>query len=482
MKDPDRRAAQLRITRRVVALLVAASLATITSRVVAAEDEATLRAISAGYKAAFTCSAIFNAGKSTGQIAAQELTGIAPDYAEFITGLPEAEIDLEAKLVSVTYLPGLPPRMAKWRPHLGCAQLPVGAVAASADLLPSAKLETSGLELVTDNGLPWTRHAPVGGSSGNAALDKIVARAFAAPSYGRDQFTTAILIASPEAIIAEHYIEGLSPTTSQRTWSVAKSIAASIIGVAVEKGIIDVDAPAGLEAWSRPLDPRGAITLQNLLQMASGLDSDRAGNRTDRLYFGGGLVSDTATRAALEVRPGTRWKYANNDTLLAVRALREKIGDRDAYLRFPFENLLFPIGMTHTQLETDWDGNFVMSSQVWTTARDLARLGLLHLNDGVWNGQRLLPKGWVRYVSTPAPAQPAEPRPGYGAQWWLFNERFPELPNDAFAALGNRGQFLLVIPSENLVIVRRGHDPSGGEGFRLHDFARDVLAALGRQG
>ena len=215
--------------------------------------------------------------------------------------------------------------------------------------------------------------------------------------------------------------------------------------------------------------------------MASGLDSDRAGNRTDRLYFGGGLVSDTATRAALEVRPGERWKYANNDTLLAIRALREKLGDRDAYLRFPFETLLFPIGMTHTQLETDWDGNFVMSSQVWTTARDLARLGVLHLNDGVWNGQRLLPKGWVRYISTPAPAQPAEPRPGYGAQWWLFNERFPELPNDAFAALGNRGQFLLVIPSENLVIVRRGHDPSGGEGFRLHDFARDVLAALGRQ-
>jgi CubicO group peptidase (beta-lactamase class C family) len=469
-----------RMSRTALGLALATSVASAASPGMTAEDEATLRAISAGYKAAFTCSATFNAGKSREQIAAHELTGLAPDYARFIEGLPEAEIDREAKLVSVAYLPGLPPRMAKWRPHLGCTQLPVGANAASADLLPAVNIDTSGLEMETDNGLPWTRHVPVGGSSGNAALDSVIARAFAAPNYGRDQFTTAILIARPEAIIAEHYIEGLTPTTSQRTWSVAKSIAASIIGVAVEKGIITVDAPAGLAAWSRPLDPRGAITLQNLLQMASGLDSDRAGNRTDRLYFGGGLVSDTATRTALEVRPGERWKYANNDTLLAIRALREKIGERDAYLRFPFENLLFPIGMTHTRLETDWDGNFVLSSQVWTTARDLARLGLLHLNDGVWNGQRLLPRGWVRYVSTPAPAQPAEPRPGYGAQWWLYNARFPELPDDAFAALGNRGQYLLVIPSENLVIVRRGHDPSGGQGFQLHDFARDVLAALGR--
>ncbi|MEE8371165.1 MAG: serine hydrolase, partial [Sphingomonadales bacterium] len=116
----------------------------------------------------------------------------------------------------------------------------------------------------------------------------------------------------------------------------------------------------------------------------------------------------------------------------------------------------------------------------WTTSRDLARLGVLHLNDGVWEGERILPKGWGEYVSTPAPVQPPVGGrfPGYGAQWWLFNERFPEVPNDAYAAMGNRGQFLLVIPSKNLLIIRRGHDPAGGERFQLHDFAAAVLAAL----
>ena len=459
----------------------AAGLLTVLSLSASAqEDEATLLAYAAGYKAAFTCSAVFSGGKTLEQIAAHELSGVSPLYADRFEALPEAVIDRRAKRVSVAYAADLPPRIAQWRPHLGCAQLPVGAPPEAAGLLPRIEIDTSGLEMETDNGLPWTRHARVNGPSGNKLLDEIVVKAFAKPNYGRDQVTSAILIATPQAIIAERYIEGFTPVTSQRTWSVAKSIAASVIGVAVQKGMIDIAAPAGLEAWQKPLDPRRRITIRNLLHMASGLDSDRAGNQTPRLYFGGGLVSDTTTRGALEAPPGARWKYANNDTLLAVRALREAMGERDAYLRFPFEELLYRIGMSHTKLETDWDGNFVLSSQVWTTARDLGRLGLLYLNDGVWHGERVLPAGWAAFVATPAPSQPAAPRPGYGAQWWLFNQRFPGVPDDAYAAMGNRGQYLLIMPSKNLLIVRRGYDPAGGQRFQLHVFARDVLKALGR--
>ena len=446
----------------------------------AQEDEATDLAYAAGYKAAFICSAIFSGGKSLQQIAAHELSGVDPRYADYFAELPAAVIDYQAKRVSVAYGADLPPRIAQWRRHLGCAQLPAGAPAAAAGLLPRIEIDTSGLEMAVDNGRPWKERAPVGGPSGNKALDQIVAKAFAKPNYGRDQVTSAILIATPEGILAERYIEGFTPLTSQRTWSVAKSIAVSVIGVAVQKGMIDIAAPSGLAAWRRPLDPRRRITILNLLHMASGLDSNRAGNQTPRLYFGGGLVSDTATRGALEAPPGSRWKYANNDTLLAMRALKEAIGQRHAYLRFPFEELLYKIGMTHTKLETDWDGNFVLSSQVWTTARDLGRLGLLYLNDGVWQGERILPAGWAAFGATPAPSQPAAPRPGYGAHWWLFNQRFPELPNDAYAAMGNRGQYLLIVPSENLLIVRRGYDPAGGQRFQLHSFARDVLKALKR--
>lgn len=443
------------------------------------EDPATLLAYAAGYKAVFTCGGVFNGGKTPAQIAAQELTGVAPRIAEHFATVGEALIDHANRRVSVHFLDGMPPRISQWRPHLGCAQLPVGAPLAAVRHLPRVQIDADGLHADRDDGRPWTTRAPVNGPSGHPALDRVVSAAFEKGRFGADQFTSAVLIATPTAILAERYIDGYSPLTAQRSWSLAKSIGATVIGVAVQQGLLEVGAEAGLARWSAAGDPRQAITLEQLLHMASGLDSDRAGNQTPRLYFGGGTVEDTALGNALEVPPGSRFKYANNDTLLAVRVLRERLGDQDAYLRFPFEQLLYRIGMHHTKLETDWRGDFILSSQVWTTARDVARLGVLHLNDGVWDGERLLPEGWVNYIARPAPAQPGAGAPGYGAQWWLYNERFPEVPDDAFAARGNRGQLLLVIPSRELLIVRRGYDPAGGEGFLLHQFAAAVLAALG---
>lgn len=450
----------------------------------ATETEATLDAYAAGYKAGFTCSAIFNAGKSIEAIRDHELTGIYPLIADRVAALADAQINHHAKQVRVPYSDTMPPRIAQWRPHLGCVHLPTGATDTMADLIPTIALPFNESAFRTDNGKPWQQHAALNGTSGNAALDQIFADAMTGRTYGADAVTSALLVASKDAILAEWYREYFTPVTSQRTWSVAKSIAASVIGAAVEQGLITVDAPSGIPEWQHPADPRRAITLENLLHMASGLDSNVAGNRTDRLYMGGGRVTDTATTTALEAIPGSRWKYANNDTLLATRALRAALGDEDKALTFPFTALLLPLGMDHTVLETDWEGNFILSSQVWTTARDLARLGVLYLNDGVWNGTRLLPKGWAAYVATPAPAQPPLKRnansnnPGYGAQWWLFNDRFPDIPDDSYAALGNRGQFLMIVPSRGLVIIRRGYDPAGGAGFDIARFTHDVLKAL----
>lgn len=445
----------------------------------AQETDATVRAMAAGYKAAFTCSATFNGGKTPDQINTQELTGIYPLVAEIVPTL-EARVDHKAKRVSVAYGDNLPPRISQWRPHLGCTQLPVGAKADVAANLPTVSLTVP----KRNDSAPWKHIPKTYGEADNPKLKALVAKAFDNPKYGKDAFTTALLVASPDEIFIERYIDGYSHRTSQRTWSVAKSVAASVIGAAVQKGMIDVKAPAAVASWQSPLDPRRGITLENLLHMASGLDSNVAGNRTDRLYIGGGRVDDTAMRTALEVTPGTRWKYANNDTLLAVRALKDTMADEQAYLEFPFTALLHKIGMLDTVPEVDWGGNFVMSSQVWTTSRDLARLGVLYLQDGMWNGERILPEGWAQYVATPAPVQPVAQRasgrvnPGYGAQFWLYNERFPEVPDDAYAALGNRGQMLMIIPSKNMVIVRRGHDPAGGEGFKIHAFAADVLKAM----
>lgn len=460
-------------------ICLATILSVSSSPVLAEENEATLRAQSAGYRAVFTCGGVFNGAKTLEQIEAHELTGIASDYAQYIQGL-RTEVDEKNKRVSVYYDDIMPPRISQWRPHLGCVSLPVGARAETADKVVGIDLPE--VDARSDDGRPWQKHAEVNGSSGNAALDAILDKVFVKGNYGRDQLTTAILIATPEEIIAERYIEGYTPTTAQRTWSVAKSIGASVVGAAAQKQLIDVNEKAGLESWSRPGDPRGVITIDNLLRMASGLDSNRRGNRTDGVYFLGSLVSDTATRTALEVPPGKRWKYANNDTMLALRALRERMANKDAYLKFPYEQLLYKIGMTHTKLETDWDGNFILSSQVWTTARDMTRLGVLHLQDGVWRNQdgeeeRILPEGWVEYITAPSGPQPNRGGRGYGAQWWLSYWGDSQTMS-AYAARGNRGQIIMVIPDSDLVIVRRGYDPSGGEGIKIDEFAADVVQAL----
>ncbi|CAB0150339.1 hypothetical protein PSI9734_00890 [Pseudidiomarina piscicola] len=440
----------------------------------AEETDTTLAAYAAGYVAGFTCSATFNGNKDAAAIREYELGGIYPLIAERVAQL-EAEVNSEQRWVRVNYDNGKRSRYSVWRPKLGCVDLPVGA---SLDNFPHVANPFAGDKAAQqDHGGPWQEQPTPLKPSQQSALANVVDRAFS-KHYGRGARTSAVLIATPEHLLAERYLEGMTPATAQRTWSVAKSIGASVIGAAVQQLLIEVDEPAALENWSHPADPRAAISLENLLHMASGLDSNAAGNRTDRVYMGGGLVSDTATESALEVAPGTRWKYANNDTLLALRTLRERFATLDAYLRFPFESLLDKLGMQHTYLETDWQGDFILSSQVWTTARDLARLGVLHLNNGRWQGEQLLPTNWLNYISTPAAAQPPEGAPGYGAQWWLYNERFPELPNDTIAARGNRGQFLVIIPSRNLVIVRRGYDLAGEPGFNEHDFTRDILKAL----
>jgi CubicO group peptidase (beta-lactamase class C family) len=307
------------------------------------------------------------------------------------------------------------------------------------------------------------------------ALREAVAKAFDRRSYGQGSETTAVLVVHDGRIVAERYRPDLNLHSSQRTWSVGKSLAATVIGAAVQQGLIDVDAPTPVPEWKAAGDPRGRITTDQLLRMASGLGSDHAGNRTDALYFGGVGVADQAAGWPLVAAPGTVFRYANNDTVLAVRGLQHVLGDRDKSLRFPFDALLWKIGMTRTVPETDWRGHFVMSSQVWTTARDLARLGLLYLYDGVWNGERVLPAGWRDYVGRHGPAQPPSGY-GYGASWWTF-PKDAGLPQDAIVARGNRGQYVVVVPSLKLVIVRRGFD-GNGLNFDLDSFTRDLLGVL----
>jgi CubicO group peptidase (beta-lactamase class C family) len=432
------------------------------------------RALAAGYKASFLCSDIFNGGMTEAQV---EQDDLQRTYEELVPLMQtqKAVIDRRARTVSVLFDEQMPPRVAAWRPYLGCAQLPIGAGPGTAAALPQLTIQPQRANM---DALPWPmgdRNAAARPRGDRQALGRAMDAAFDRRTYGQGNETTAVLVVQDGKIVAERYRSDFNMHMSQRTWSVAKSIAGTLIGAAVQQGRIDPAAPAPIPEWNSAGDPRAQITTDHLLRMASGLHSDTAGNRTDALYFGGTSVTEQATSWPLMAPPGTRFRYANNDTLLAVRGLRAALGDGQAALAFPFTHLFWKIGMTRTVPETDWEGNFILSSQVWTTSRDLARMGLLYLNDGVWQGERILPPGWGSYVARHGPAQAASGY-GYGATFWTF-PKGSGLPADAYVARGNRGQYLAIIPSRRILIVRRGFDGTSAN-FDLDAFAKSVLASL----
>ena len=275
-----------------------------------------VRALAAGYKASFLCSDIFTAGQSEAMIAKDDLARIYPELEPIIPGLATT-IDRAAKTVSVAFDDKLPPRIAAWRPNLGCAQLPIGATADAVARLPRFDAEAPKLDA---QAWPMGDRDAAGKVSGDAkALARAVAAAFDRRSYGQGSETTALLIVQNGRIVAERYRDDFDLHMPQRTWSVGKSLAGTLIGVAAQQGRIDPDAPAPVPEWQSPGDPRAAITTDQLLRMASGLHSDHAGNRTDALYFGGTAVTEQATGWPLEAAPGTRFRYSNNDILLAAR-------------------------------------------------------------------------------------------------------------------------------------------------------------------
>lgn len=423
-------------------------------------------ALAAGYKATLTCGGIFVAGRSEAQVATDELSGIYPEFDTIVPKLV-ATIDQQAKSVSVAFAKDLPPRLALWAPQTGCTTLPIGTPVSAAKRIgtgtPGPALPAPGIWPLGDV-IPKRASPPI----------PAIAQAFDGATYGKNTKTTGVIVVRANQVIAEQYAAGFGPFTAQRTWSVAKSMTGTLVGMAVKAGALKVMQPAPIAAWADPRDPRRAITVDNLLRMASGLHSDTAGNRTDAIYFGGSNVRENIVQWPLEAAPGTRFRYANNDILLAMLAVRSGLGDV-RYRLFPQNALFAKLGMRHTVAETDVRGDYILSSRVWTTARDLARFGQFYLNDGVWNNERLLPEGWVTYVTSPAGPQPSGAF-GYGATFWLMNKS-PGVPADTFSANGSRGQYVVIIPSLGVVIVRRGEDP-GTASFDIARFTADTIAAI----
>jgi CubicO group peptidase (beta-lactamase class C family) len=296
-------------------------------------------------------------------------------------------------------------------------------------------------------------------------LRKALDEAFAEPEADPLRNTRAVAVVYDGRLIAERYAPGFGPNTLFLGWSMAKSVTNALVGVLAERGRLVINDPAPVPEWQSPDDARRNITLDQLLRMSSGLAFEERyrplADIADMLY-GAHDFGAFAAQSHLALPPGRKWSYASGTANIIARIVRRETQKTDPnYYRFFREAFFDRIGMTSFVLEPDASGTFAGSSYAVATVRDWARFGLLYLQDGVWNGQRILPEGWVTYATTPTPMAP---RGEYGALFWLNagaadnpdNRLWPNAPTDAYAAQGFQEQKVIVIPSEKLVLVRFG--------------------------
>lgn len=447
--------------------------------------EANRQLVRNGVQAVLTCNGLFTSQRTIEQVFDQELAYLLDKTLGDPEGGPYT-VHTSSPAVSVGGGEDGPAVTAAFREGIGCVVMAPDMSLEDADKLPA-------LTMPYPSGDPADTAWPMGDADAtmapaaeinSAALQAASDWAFSDTNPEID--TLSLLIVHKGKIIHERYADGVNQTTRTRTWSTAKSIAATLIGMQVDAGELSLDGPLDID-WLPKLgneasDPRDRITLRHLLQMSSGLypvDSFGMEYATGSglAYWAGASSVDGMRNRGLVREPGSNWDYENYDTLLAVHALKKTLPSAKDYLEFPRKRLLDKLGMRNTLLSTDRFGDFILSSQVYTNARDLARFGLLYLNEGMWMGERLISKEWVDFVSQPAPA--AAPRGNdYGAQWWLVpDDRKQEVPGSAYSTAGNRGQYTIVVPTHDLVIVRRGLD-FGKQGFDRWSLLREVLKAF----
>ncbi len=436
-----------------------------------------------GQQALFMCNGLFTSNRTLDQVFKQELAFLpepvgSPSGGDYV-------VDRDLRAVAVGSGHGVPTVRAAFRDGVGCVIMPPDQTFADIDRLPELKLAPPPGDPAT---IPWPDGDLVASAQLPATVDGDALQAASDWAFNREspeQVTLSLLIVQGGLIIHERYAPGVGMTTRTRTWSTAKSIAGTLVGMMVDEGRMALDEPLGVTwlpaASSADDDPRTAIALRHVLNMSSGLDTVDNGGReyatgSGLAYWAGASSVRGARQRALIRKPGTNWDYENYDTLLAVHAMKRVIGNDQAYLEFPRRRLLDRIGMRNTLIGVDRFGDFILSSQVYTNARDLARFGLLYLQNGTWNGERLISESWIDFVRTPAPATAARGN-AYGGQWWLVPDGRTDVPKDAYSTSGNRGQYVLVVPSHDLVIVRRGLD-FGGQGFDRWNLLREVLMAV----
>jgi CubicO group peptidase (beta-lactamase class C family) len=306
----------------------------------------------------------------------------------------------------------------------------------------------------------------------SAALFGALAAAFPEDSLPMIR-TRAVTIFYKGKLLAERYGKGITEATPLLGWSMTKSVTNALIGLLVKDGKIDIYKPAPIEEWQN--DARKQITTDQLLRMSSGLDFleiySLPSDATQMLFRKKGAGA-YALLSKQKTKPDQEWNYSSGTTNILQEIIRRQFASHADYLAFPHLRLFQKIGMKSAVLEPDASGTYVGSSFMYATGRDWAKFGQLYLQDGVWNGQRILPEGWVKYSSTETPLSKGK----YAAQFWL-NHNDKSFPQGAFMALGFEGQSVTIVPSKELVIVRLGCTPDEDD-FDRNQFIKDIVAAI----
>ena len=430
-----------------------------------------------GY-AKILCSAVFITGLDA-DFAAENIGYFTAPYEER-SKFAGYEVDTAQQAVHVT-LPDGRVRTAKKFGDQGCVTLPPGED--DVYFTPTEVTSTLPDPAVT----PWPMGDVLPDDPLPAGLDAdLVRQAVDAAFEPPEGLTAAFVVTWKGRIIGERYRDGITMHTPLESWSMGKSLTATLMGILIQEGVFELYQNAPVPEWQTEGDPRANIRIVDILRMSSGLrfrapqdpDFDPSLGYPDHLYVYTGSVNSfewAATRPP-QWPPNTVGRYRNSDPVLINYLIRLAVEGRgDAYHNWPQRALFDTIGIRDMVMETDPYGNFLLQGYEFASARDWARLGNLYLQDGVWDGTRILPEGFVDFVSTVAPAWEADGRPIYGGFFWINgNDAYP-IPRDSYYMAGAGNQKTIIIPTHHLVVVRLGHYKDGGPG---DDGRRRALALL----
>lgn len=428
------------------------------------------------------CSAVFLTGLEVAD-AAENVGYFTGPYEERVH-VTDTVVDFEEQSVALT-LPSGVVRKAKRYGSQGCVTLPIGVD--SVFFTPS--VVASGLPDAATT--PWPMgdvlpREPFPAEVDQAMIERAVEAAF--PDGG---MTLGFVVTYKGRIIGERYGEGIDIHTPLESWSMGKSLTGAIMGTLIQRGVYELWQPAPVPQWQGEGDPRQEIRIGDIMRMSSGIrirapqdpDYDASLGYPDHLYLYTGSVNSyewAATRPQ-QWPPNAVGRYRNTDPVLTNYLNRlgiESLGED--YHSYPQRRLFDKIGVRDMIMETDPYGNFLTQGYEFGSARDWARIGNLYLQDGVWNGERILPEGYVEYAQTLAPAWVQDGRPQYGGAFMWVNGTggFP-VPEEAFYMAGAGGQSTIIIPSHDLVVVRLGKYKGareGGEG--LEEALTLIMAAV----